>query len=267
MTGSGVSLSYRWSLNGAALSDGVRPDGSVVSGSLTSSLSLSNVQSDENNASLTVTVANPLGSAPSSPATLTVLGYSPVITAQPADQVVLFGGSAAFSVATSDVGDTFQWQHNGVNIAGATQPSLTLNGVGLADTGHYDVVLTAAGGVGTNTSSVATLYINDPLRRASTGLQRARTACFRTGALKSCRTRPAHRSRPPSLGANGGPFVGGYTTTLVGPSTSDSSAQVDVHGSAISVAPTQGYYANLQALELEGASSYNNGVIFGYPTT
>ncbi|MGA7724291.1 MAG: immunoglobulin domain-containing protein [Opitutaceae bacterium] len=265
VTGSGVSLSYQWSLNGAALSDGVRPDGSVVSGSLTSSLSLSNVQSDENNASLTVTVANPLGSAPSSPATLTVLGYSPVITAQPADQVVLFGGSAAFSVATSDVGDTFQWQHNGVNIAGATQPSLTLNGVGLADTGHYDVVLTAAGGVGTNTSSVATLYINDPLASGLNWTATSPNGVFQNGRLEIVSNQAsASFQAMPSLGANGGPFVGGYTTTLVGPSTSDWSAQVDVHGSAISVAPTQGYYANLQVLELEGASSYNNGVIFGY---
>ena len=50
------------------------------------------------------------------------------------------GGRAAFSVGTFNAA-TFQWQHNGVNIPGATQSSLTFTNVQLSDAGTYHVTV------------------------------------------------------------------------------------------------------------------------------
>jgi len=62
------------------------------------------------------------------------------ITTQPKNQRVVVGGRATFSVGQFNAA-TFQWQHNGTNILGATQNPLTINDVQLSDGGTYDVVV------------------------------------------------------------------------------------------------------------------------------
>ena len=58
----------------------------------------------------------------------------PTVTQQPANVVAHAGESATFTVAASGTQPmTYQWQRNGVNIAGATSASYTLSGITAAD--------------------------------------------------------------------------------------------------------------------------------------
>src|SRR5215475_5688622 len=62
----------------------------------------------------------------------------PSITAQPAGVTTTEGNSVTLTAAASGSAPlTFQWSRNGVPIAGATGPTLTLNNVRVADSGGY----------------------------------------------------------------------------------------------------------------------------------
>ena len=60
----------------------------------------------------------------------------PAITAQPVNQTVPPGSTVTFRVtATGDPPLLYQWQRNGVNIAGATNATFTLTNVQTANAG------------------------------------------------------------------------------------------------------------------------------------
>src|SRR5690606_31417189 len=84
---------------------------------------------------------------------------APVITTHPASQSSAPGGLVTFTAAADgDPPPTFQWQRNGINIAGATSASLTLSNVTSNDAGSYTVVATNS--VGSAMSSSATLTVS-----------------------------------------------------------------------------------------------------------
>jgi hypothetical protein len=84
---------------------------------------------------------------------------APAISEQPQNKVGSLGQPVTFSVAASGNEPlNYQWQRNGVNILGATQPNFTLPAVAQADDGaQFRVVVTNA--VGSVTSSAATLSV------------------------------------------------------------------------------------------------------------
>jgi len=85
----------------------------------------------------------------------------PVITAQPANQTVNAGGTAAFAVGASNGGPlTYQWYDGAAALSGATNAALTLPDVSDASAGNYSVVI--ANSAGSVTSSVAALSVVDP---------------------------------------------------------------------------------------------------------
>ena len=85
----------------------------------------------------------------------------PSITAQPTNQTVNVGGSATFSVTASGTPPlSYQWNFDGTNISGATNPSLTLTNVQMNQTGNYTVLVTNA--YGAILSSNAVLTVNPP---------------------------------------------------------------------------------------------------------
>jgi uncharacterized repeat protein (TIGR03803 family) len=91
----------------------------------------------------------------------------PILVTQPQSLVVSPGGSASFSVVASGVpAPGYQWQFNGVNltngagVSGANASTLVVSGVGAANVGGYDVVVTNA--YGSVTSDVATLALGMP---------------------------------------------------------------------------------------------------------
>ncbi|HOC56685.1 MAG TPA: immunoglobulin domain-containing protein [Verrucomicrobiota bacterium] len=81
----------------------------------------------------------------------------PAIAAHPVGQTITAGGSATFSVTATNNPQTYQWRLNGVNVAGATTSSLTVNNAQAAQAGSYTVVV--ANGVGPSVSGNAVLLV------------------------------------------------------------------------------------------------------------
>ena len=71
---------------------------------------------------------------------------TPVILVEPTDEYAPAGGSATFSVQAESLATIqYQWQFNGVNITGATNPTLTLTNAQAANNGPYQVIVSANG--------------------------------------------------------------------------------------------------------------------------
>jgi hypothetical protein len=76
---------------------------------------------------------------------LTYAAAAPVFTSQPQSRSVTAGSAITLSAAVSGANVTYQWQHDGTPINGATSTSYTLASVQPADTGIYTVAATAGG--------------------------------------------------------------------------------------------------------------------------
>lgn len=146
---------YQWRDNGANLNDGGK-----ISGSATSTLTISNVTST-NTGSYSVILSNAAGVQGSSNVLLTIVPHAPVIVQQPTNQSVLPGAPATFSVAA--IGNTpyyYQWQDNGINLtngvnfSGVTNSSLTISNVWAANAGAYSVIVSNTLGAVTSTGAV-----------------------------------------------------------------------------------------------------------------
>ena len=127
---SGQELTYQW-----------QQDGTNLAGATNSSLPLNDVQTGDAG-SYTVVVSNPGGSVTSQPAVVTVTQpvLPPVILSGPESQTVPVGSAVSFTVVASGSGTlSYQWQHNGTNLAGALASSLNLANVQLAEAGTYTV--------------------------------------------------------------------------------------------------------------------------------
>ena len=140
-------IAYQWQFNGTN-----------IAGATNLSLTLLNVQ--PTNAGIYGLVAtNSFGTAMSSNAILTVIAVPPTLALQPINQTVFVGSNATFTVAAGPgpVPITYQWQFNGTNISLATNASLTLTSVQVANQGGYDIVV--SNNFGSVTSSNATLIV------------------------------------------------------------------------------------------------------------
>ncbi len=90
-----------------------------------------------------------------------VAASAPVITTPPVAQTATVGASATFSVVASGGPVlTYQWLKDGGTLAGATDASLVLNNITVADAGNYSVVLTTV--VGSVTSTPVALSGSNP---------------------------------------------------------------------------------------------------------
>jgi glucose/arabinose dehydrogenase len=89
---------------------------------------------------------------------------APGITQQPANQTVSVGQPATFTVAASGTLPlSYQWQRDGVNIAGATSASYTLAAATLADNGAtFRAVVSNVFGAATSTAATLTVTTNRP---------------------------------------------------------------------------------------------------------
>lgn len=90
----------------------------------------------------------------------------PVITGQPADQLVCNGNTALFTVAATGANLAYQWQHDGADLTdggsyqGVTTAELTVFPADTAAVGQYRCRVSNSGG--SVTSSVATLTLKTP---------------------------------------------------------------------------------------------------------
>ncbi len=90
-----------------------------------------------------------------------ISGTPPSITSQPADQAVVAGTGASFTVAASGSGPlSYQWHFNGGNIAAATNSVLTLANVQLTDAGTYDVLVSNASGATNSAPALLSVLSN-----------------------------------------------------------------------------------------------------------
>jgi len=127
-----------------------RKNGMPMATASTSSLSLTNVQATDGG-SYDVVVDNPANAPASSAPAALVVGTTPVapgILTSPVAQTVPSGASATFTVvATSTNPLAYQWRKSGVplsdgaGVSGASTATLVLSGVGPAQIGSYDVVV------------------------------------------------------------------------------------------------------------------------------
>ena len=142
-------LQYQWRRNGVLIAGAAAPTYTTPA-----------TESDDG-AAFSAVVSNPAGTTESQSAKLTVtpLAVAPNITAQPSDQTVIPGHSATFSVAAAGSAPlAYQWQKNGVPIAGATGATYTITAASTADDGaSFAVVVTNS--AGSTTSRVAKLSV------------------------------------------------------------------------------------------------------------
>ncbi|HZZ58736.1 MAG TPA: choice-of-anchor tandem repeat GloVer-containing protein [Opitutaceae bacterium] len=83
----------------------------------------------------------------------------PADDTQPLPQTLAAGAATVLTAGVATGGSTFQWQLNGVNIAGATGATLPLVPIGAADAGQYSVQVTGPSGAPTETIAAATLTV------------------------------------------------------------------------------------------------------------
>jgi len=144
-------LGYQWQKNGAN-----------ISGATSASYSTPVTTSADNGATFVVVVSNAVGSVTSKSATLTVssAALAPVIQAHPANETVMVGQTATFSVVAGGTGPlSYQWEKNGANIDGATTVSYTTPVTTTSDNGATFVVVVSNVG-GSATSNPAKLTVS-----------------------------------------------------------------------------------------------------------
>ncbi len=142
-------LSYQWYYN----------TNSLLTNATSSTLTISNVQPGDAGI-YSVIVSNPIGTAASSNAVLTVNTnpVAPIFILQPAALTARVGDKANFSgaaIGTQPI--AYQWNANGAPIAGATSTTVNLPNLQLTDAGTYTLI--ASNAAGSTSSSNATLTV------------------------------------------------------------------------------------------------------------
>lgn len=143
-------LSFQWRKNGGPIPGAT----SVLYGKASASTA------DSGNYDVVIT--NSYGAVTSMVAVVTINpAVPPTFIQQPISRSTYSGGTASFSVvAAGTTPFSYQWQHAGTNLPGATNATLFIVGVASTQTGNYTVVVTNV--AGTITSSPATLSLFTP---------------------------------------------------------------------------------------------------------
>jgi hypothetical protein len=142
----GPALSYQWWHDTTPI-PGATATNLVISGALAGA-----------QGNYFVVVTNFAGSVTSTQAFLQFDSSTLSILIPPKDQTVQAGYPATFSVLASGVPPfAYQWQHNGLAVAGATSSALTIGSTRTNDAGNYSVVVT--NGYRSITSSTAQLTV------------------------------------------------------------------------------------------------------------
>jgi len=135
--------------------------GAMLPGANTASWAISNAQAADAGAYQLV-VSNPLGSALSPPAALTVLAAKPAFALQPVSTAAVAGTNVTFAslaMGTDDALDpiTYAWYFNHTPLVGQGGANLVLSGITATNQGSYVVVATNS--LGAVTSSMAQLTV------------------------------------------------------------------------------------------------------------
>jgi autotransporter-associated beta strand protein/YVTN family beta-propeller protein len=86
-------------------------------------------------------------------------GEFPLITKQPSNLNLGAGGTAMFTVVASGPGPlTYQWRFNGNNLPGATDSTLSISSITVANQGIYSVLVSNGGGATLSAGASLTIY-------------------------------------------------------------------------------------------------------------
>jgi Tol biopolymer transport system component len=211
-----------------------RRDGVNIAGATSAVLTFANVALP-NAGMYSVVVSNAAGATVSNNALLEVtlvnVSAEPTITSQPATLIVPAGGSGILAVGATGSGPiSYQWSFNGVAIPGATSPVLSLNNVGNAHVGSYQVAVTNPFGT-TNSNNANFILLGAPVvtqQPASTTANQGDTATFTVAASGSDPRYTWMVNGSPIGGANAASYT---TPTLVG-ANSGAVYSVIVHNGA-----------------------------------
>ena len=145
-------LSYQWQKNQVN-----------IAGATSASYTTPATTSADNGTGFRVIVTNPVTSATSNSATLTV-NTGPSITTQPANQTVNVGQTATFTVvATGAAPLSYQWKKNGTAISGATSSIFTTPAETTSDSGgQFNVVVSNSAGSATSSAAILTVKAAPP---------------------------------------------------------------------------------------------------------
>jgi len=147
----------QWQFNGTNLTDGLQGDGSTISGSANSVLTINNAQYPSDQGPYSLIASNSAGMVTNS-MTLTVI-VPPSISGQPQSLVVTNTQSASFSVTAAGVPNpTYQWFKNGNSILGETNATYVITSTSSSSIATYYAQISNAAG-STNSASV-TLIVN-----------------------------------------------------------------------------------------------------------
>jgi len=144
------ALSYQWFRGGNAITAANSPQLRIGAASAADA------------GDYTVRVSNTAGSVVSQTATLSITAVqspvAPSIVTQPAALTVTEGNGATFGVgATGSAPLNFQWQRNGVDIPGATAPTITLPAVDAGQSGTYALRVSNAAGTALSQAAMLTV--------------------------------------------------------------------------------------------------------------
>jgi sugar lactone lactonase YvrE len=156
----------------------------LLAGQTTQSLTLTNLQASDAG-SYTMTATNAVGSVTTAPAIVTVdpSAVTPTITSQPQGATVTELTPVTFSASASGtVTLTYQWNKDGVAIAGATLSSYEIPLAHVSDAGNYTVTVTNS--AGSVTSAPATLTVN-ALQTAPTIVNQPQSVTLTAGSSVS----------------------------------------------------------------------------------
>lgn len=142
-------------------------DGIALAGATTNAYAIAAVQSSDAGA-YRVEVHNVGGSVTSTAATLTV-HIPPAIVVSPQDTVGVIGHSVSFAMMTTGAPLSYQWHHNGADIAAATSASLTLGNLQTSDAGSYSVTVSNLAGTATSSTAQLSLEATAPAPSGSAG--------------------------------------------------------------------------------------------------
>ncbi len=171
-----------------------------------------------------------------------VLPVPPTITQQPASLTVLVGQGASFTVAATGTAPlAYQWQRNGVDIAGATTTVYSVAASVLADSGAaFRAVVTNLAGSATSNAAILTVTVAAPVltitpQPADASVVAGTTAAFTVGGTCSSGALNIQWQRSANAGASWADIAGAKASTyslatVIGDSGAQFRAQLDCGG-------------------------------------
>jgi Immunoglobulin I-set domain/Immunoglobulin domain/Beta-propeller repeat len=180
-------FTLQWLKDGINLTNGTNVGGSLIVGATSASLTIKNVQTnDEGNYWIIVT--NNFGAVTSSVAVLTVVSL-PTIIVPPTNQMVGLGSQVIFPVtAVGAIPLGYQWQLDGTNllnggrIGGTTNSVLTISNAQITDDGGYTVIVTNVFGAVTSSPPAVLTVLAAPLFGGITAASGTNGVFILTGA-------------------------------------------------------------------------------------